>query len=462
MRTPLKFETPTASMLLDTSIDFGAGGADIVAQIIIDEVHKRTLVTWRVNDARAANHVSLSLNPGMSHAEKYFIMRRNAQHYVIEGKTTRALIYGAGKFMRCLQLGYTQEYDTPYTPTIRMKSDVTFPISSTPAYTWRGHQIAYRPKTHNYDALTSEQMQQEILDQVLFGCNVIEMIPPKLDDCQQSPHFTEPWTERLSKMSAWCDLLDVKVSMWYPAFPGADWRETYKSMKRFDILFIPGGDPGGRAAPEFFRIVREHAHVVREYFPDVEIWVSSQYGLAMSPDLDLKPWNPKEKLEEFYQHVPLNLDLLNGIVYGPWTADEPKEFRRRIPKELPIRHYPDLCHNLKSQHIVGPRWDFPFAATYCRESINPRPRYYAQVFRTDMPHFRYGSGCYSEGSGDDVNKAVWTGMLWGETDERRIMDEYAEWFIGTREAAPLIFALEDNWAKPLRSGQVVATLKQVL
>ena len=46
---------------------------------------------------------------------------------------------------------------------------------------------------------------------VLFGCNVIEMIPPKLDDCKQSPHFIDPWTDRLAAMSEWCDLLDVKV-----------------------------------------------------------------------------------------------------------------------------------------------------------------------------------------------------------------------------------------------------------
>ena len=272
-------------MMLDTSVNHGNGGAQIVAEIIQKEVHKRTLTTWKINDRSCAHSVVLVYDPSADHAEKYVISKESDTEYHIRAKTTRGLIYGAGRFMRCLELNYKQDYNQPFQATIRMRDDVTFPITSTPRYTWRGHQIAYRPKTHGYDAMTSEVMKQEILDQVLFGINVIEMIPPKLDDCQQSPHFLEPWTTRLRDMSAWCDDLNVKVSLWYPAFPGAQWQETYESLARFDILFIPGGDPGGREPAEFFKIAKEHLNVARHYFPDVELWVSSQFGLSASPDL---------------------------------------------------------------------------------------------------------------------------------------------------------------------------------
>ena len=252
------------------------------------------------------------------------------------------------------------------------------------------------------------------------------------------------------------------MSLWYPAFPGADWSETYKALKRFDILFVPGGDPGGREPAEFFPIVREHARLAREFFPNIEVWVSSQFGLATSPDLGLTPWAPKEKLDRWYKEVEANQDLLTGVVYGPWTADTSKQFRERVPAKIPIRDYPDLCHNLRSQYPCGPSWDFPFAATYNRESINPRPIYYAAAFEHEMPWCEYGSGCYSEGCGDDVNKHIWSALLWGPSDVKTIMEDYAAWYIGDKRAADLILALEQNWMKPLISGVVIDTLKSTV
>ena len=157
------------------------------------------------------------------------------------------------------------------------------------------HQIAFRPKTNSYDAFTEEQMRQEILDLALFGCNAIEMIPPGLDDAAQSPHFKVSWLDMLECVSEWCDDLDLRVSMWYPAFLKnwyfdeekkkqviAAWDEVFSHLKRFDVLFVPGGDPGGRPAKELFEIVEMQArHVRSKWFPKCEVWVSTQYGGSM-------------------------------------------------------------------------------------------------------------------------------------------------------------------------------------
>ena len=135
-------------------------------------------------------------------------------------------------------------------------------------------------------------MRQEILDLALFGCNAIEMIPPGLDDAAQSPHFKVSWLDMLSCVSEWCDDLDLRVSMWYPAFLKnwyfdeekkkeviAIWDEVFSHLKRFDVLFVPGGDPGGRPAEELFAIVEMQArHVRSKWFPKCEVWVSTQYG----------------------------------------------------------------------------------------------------------------------------------------------------------------------------------------
>ena len=148
-------------------------------------------------------------------------------------------------------------------------------------------QVAYRPKTNSYDAFTVAQMQQEITDLALFGTNGIEVIPPALDDAAQSPHFTVPWLQMLTATSRWCDNLDLNVSIWYPAFfrsydgdgataARAHWDSVFAALPRLDVLFIPGGDPGGRPAANFFPIAEVHAEHYRRHFPRGEVWISSQ------------------------------------------------------------------------------------------------------------------------------------------------------------------------------------------
>ncbi len=45
-----------------------------------------------------------------------------------------------------------------------------------------------------------------------------------------------------------------------------------RSMPRLNQLFVPGGDPGGRPAAEFFRIVEKQAKFMRaNYFPKCEV-----------------------------------------------------------------------------------------------------------------------------------------------------------------------------------------------
>ena len=153
-------------MMLDISINFTYERARIVAQVIQQEIYKRTLVNWKINNPDSEFAVQLEYDPSLDHDEKYEVAKPTEKKFVIRGKTTRALLYGAGKFMRSLELNYVQDYSNAYEPTVKVRKGVSFPMISTPRYTWRGHQIAYRPKTHSYDAISVEQMKQELLDQV--------------------------------------------------------------------------------------------------------------------------------------------------------------------------------------------------------------------------------------------------------------------------------------------------------
>ena len=141
--------------------------------------------------------------------------------------------------------------------------------------------------------------------------------------------------------------------------------------------------------------------------------MSSQYGLGMSHDLGLPPWDPVAREAEFFAqlHEPHVSGWLTGVVYGPWSCCPLAEFREHVPAELPVRNYPDLCHSLSCEFPVD-RWDLCFALAQHREPINPRPTTFGRIIAAQAP-YTIGCGCYSEGVSDDVNKYVWTALHWG-------------------------------------------------
>ncbi len=292
--------------------------------------------------------------------EGYSIVKTfSSSAFTISGKSDRGILFGLGRFLRdVLSMEFYQSYGTALQR--RCVAPQKIRIVSSPDYAMRQHQIAYRPKTNAYDAFTPQQMRDEVTDLALFGTNGIEMIPPGIDDAMQSPHFTIAWTKMLYVVSEWCDRLDVNVSIWYPAFfknyddpetsrkAEAHWNEIFSSLKRLDVLFVPGGDPGGRAAHEFFRVVERQSKFMRsKFFPKCEVWVSSQYGLSTSVDLGLHDrWIPLEREMEWMELIGTShvRSFVNGAVYGPWSSLPISEFRKHLHKDLPLRNYPDLCH----------------------------------------------------------------------------------------------------------------------
>ncbi|MDE3178286.1 MAG: hypothetical protein KGM47_01395, partial [Acidobacteriota bacterium] len=150
---------------------------------------------------------------------------------------------------------------------------------------------------------------------------------------------------------------------------------------------------------------------------------------------------------------------LGGVVFGPQIRMDIAEFRRRVPKEYPIRFYPDVTHSLSCEFPV-PRWDVAYAHTEGREIINPRPNAYAGIMRRYLP-YTTGFIAYSEGCNDDVNKCVTSSLAWNpEADAAVILREYSRYFIGDRLGdafAQGLFALEENWRAPLIANEGVAT-----
>ena len=90
-------------------------------------------------------------------------------------------------------------------------------VTTAPAMPIRGHQLGYRPKTNSYDAWDLAQWEQYIRDLAVFGCNSIELIPPRSDDDADSPHFPLPPMEMMIGMSQLAADYGLDVWIWYPA-----------------------------------------------------------------------------------------------------------------------------------------------------------------------------------------------------------------------------------------------------
>ena len=123
----------------------------------------------------------------------------------ILGNSERAVLFGAGRVLRQMHM---------------TKSSWTGPTSITvdavPDYSLIGHQLGYRDKTNSYCAWDETQFRRYILDLALFGTNAIEVIPPRTDDLDNSPHFPIPHLDMLEVQSRICDELDMDVWIWFP------------------------------------------------------------------------------------------------------------------------------------------------------------------------------------------------------------------------------------------------------
>src|SRR5690606_21744453 len=104
-------------------------------------------------------------------------------------------------------------------------------------------------------------------------------------------------------------------------------------------------------------------------------------------------------------------------------------------------------------------WDFAYAATQNRESINPRPKSQTIIFNAPKSDAFKGFITYSEGVNDDVNKMIWSALGWNpRVHYMEMLRDYSRYFIGYQYAddfAQGILRLEQNWSGPLISNSTV-------
>ncbi len=240
---------------------------------------------------------------------------------------------------------------------------------------------------------------------------------------------------------------DLDYWIWTPIdgiVPGATATELAKNealfqqLPRLDAIFVPGGDPGNNEPEDVMDYLAQLSTLLRTYFRDAEMWVSNQ-GFE------------HEQNDTFFDYLDNEAPTwLTGVVFGPWTKLSIQEERQWTPSQYPIRRYPDITHNLRSQ-FPQENFDRPFAHLLGREAIDPRPVASVTIHDLHAPS-TIGYLAYSDGIHDDVNKNIWSMRSWAsDMTVDTMLQEYSRFFFGPEVATDPkdgILALEDNWMHP--------------
>jgi len=441
-----------------------ANAETAASEMLVSEVRKRTGITWPISPVwpasgdviiikQASAKIKIPFTPGTAatannNPESYRIIAdlyNNRKIILIEGADERGVLFGVGKLLRIMKYGQGSAGFSQM-PL----------LSSTPDKAIRGHQLGYRNTANSYDGWTRQQFEQYIRDLVVFGANSIESIP--IFDESSSPHFKVPPMEMNAFISSVCQKYALDYWMWIPA--QFDLKDTAKRNKylstfekicrqsvRINGVFFPGGDPGDNPPELVIPLLKDIYGILIKHHPSATIWLS------------LQGFTPAQNTYVYKYIRQQNPKWLGGLVTGP-SSPTAEETRPELPDRYKIRHYPDLTHNVRCEFEI-PWWDPSFSLTLGREAVNPRPYYYAAVYRQMEPYID-GFISYSDGIHDDVNKIIWTALSWnGKADERDILTEYSNYFFGSavaEDAADGILALEKNWQGPMVSNGSITTV----
>jgi len=425
-----------------------AEDAQLAAQVLREEVAKRTELDWTEADTAPDNgaHVILAVDadaaPG---AEGYAIVTED-EAIRITGADRRGLLFGVGHLLRNLDWAEGAA-----------SLSVPINVETAPKYPLRGHQLGYRYRANSWDAWTVEEFDQHIRELALFGTNAIENIP--FQDDRESPHFKVTRREMNRAMSEICERYDLEYWVWTPAeFDLNDTEqredllrlheELFTDAPRLDAVFFPGGDPGNNHPRDVIPFLEDVAALLMEHHPEARVWVSLQGFNAERVDY-FHAW-----LEES------NPEWFAGLVCGPGSPPIP-ETRARLDERYALRHYPDITHIVRCQYPIMVL-DQVIALTAGREPIMPRPRDFQRI-HNELAPYTDGFLSYSDGVHDDVNKIVWSQLGWDpDLDLRQILVEYANVFLGSEDTVRVadgIFAQESNWLGSLwHNGAVESTL----
>lgn len=425
----------------------GTDAAKKAAGIFAEELLLRTRSDSRIAEREEDADIVFREDPAVGRDS--FRITSDDDRLVITASGIRGFMYGIGLFLR----------KTEYTEAgIRLVDDPTGEYA--PSKAVRGHQLGYRDTPNTYDAWGLEEYERYYRDLMYFGTNTVEHMPYEKGVSRRNALMRFDELELLAKATDKADEYDLDVSVWYPNAEKdlqdalKNRAEAFSVMKRFDRLFVPGGDPGDLPPSELFERLEKYKELLKKVHPETQNWPSAQQPHGM------ENWG-----NEFIEELKKASGFVDGIITGPNHAFDLDTLRRKTPGSCDICFYPDITHNVRCEypvHFERDDWHYALAAVNSRESANPRPAEYQLLHKLTAPYV-IGSVSYSEGVNDDLNKAVWSALDYDpEQPLREIVEDYARLFFygaDTEKVTDALFGLEKNWeGAPETNPSIEATL----
>ena len=322
----------------------------------------------------------------------------------------------------------------------------------------RGHQIGYREIKNTYDMWGEDEFRRYFLDLMMFGMNIYEGIPGGEEE--KAGPMTVSGDEMLLRTADICDELDLDVSVWAPTSYSESDEDvkkrihgTYFKMKKLDVLFIPGSDPGDMAPKDLLARCKMIKSEFKKYGRNISIWVSAQ-----------APHNQPDWGENFLEQLKTAESFIDGVIYGPNHAMSMDALFSAVDGKYPMRFYPDITHSVRCEypvHYDKNDWHYTFACGMGRESIDPRANEYAELYEKVKKYF-CGSVSYSDGIHDDVNKIIFSALDFDSSQSaEEILNDYSRAFFyktDCKKITDIILSLEKNWeGNPALNNQIEST-----
>ena len=424
----------SVSMFISNRTVFYAADGD--AKTALALLERRMKRNFDIKPQTAANRetadIILERDDRMQNKDSFRIVSDGAG-LILKAYGVRGLIYASGMLLRSLERS---------AGGAELVRDIAGEYS--PHKAVRGHQLGYRTLPNTYDAWSLDNYREYIEDIMLFGANTVE--DTIYIDVPQNRNALMKYSqeELLAGLSDICEEYDIDLSLWYPNYDGesaddgaACHEKIFRSVRRLNYYFPPGGDPGRLPAREFIERTKKYSRILKSIHPEAKVYPSAQ-----SPEGPFGEW-----AETFMREMNKCPEEIDGVVTGPNWAYPIELLRELLPERYPIRFYPDITHNLRCEHPV-PNWHFALANALSRESCNPRMSFYRELHKEVDPYC-IGSVSYSEGVHDDINKMYWGALDYsGDADIPEFAREYARTFIArgkTEEYARFILDMERAW-----------------
>ena len=176
--------------------------------MLVEEVEKRTQLGWRISSIWPSNSPviavgteaslrgvagarleELGAQPAAAGAEGYRIRvttQGGAPAALIVGNDARGVLFGVGGLLRSLRMAKG---------SATLAADLK--ITTAPKHPIRGHQLGNRTLNNSVDAWTVPMWEQYFRDLAVFGANAVELLPPRSNGWQDSPHSPLPLLEMM-------------------------------------------------------------------------------------------------------------------------------------------------------------------------------------------------------------------------------------------------------------------------